>query len=129
MADKFISKIPDGPLAEKWTKRKSEIRLVSPNNKRKLEIIVVGTGLGGASAAAHSVNSVIMLRFSASVILLAARTLLRLRVVSMQPRTIRTTMTLSIVSSTTPSKVVTTEAEKPMSIVSLKSAQLSLTSA
>lgn len=129
MADKFISKIPDGPLAEKWTKRKSEIRLVSPNNKRKLEIIVVGTGLGGASAAALSVNSVIMLRFSASVILLAARTLLRLRVVSMQPRTIRTTMTLSIVSSTTPSKVVTTEAEKPMSIVSLKSAQPSLTSA
>ena len=52
MADKLISKIPDGPLAEKWTKRKSEIRLVSPNNKRKLEIIVVGTGLGGASAAA-----------------------------------------------------------------------------
>ena len=52
MADKLISKIPDGPLAEKWTKRKSEIHLVSPNNKRKLEIIVVGTGLGGASAAA-----------------------------------------------------------------------------
>ena len=52
MADKLISKIPDGPLAEKWTRRKSEIRLVSPNNKRKLEIIVVGTGLGGASAAA-----------------------------------------------------------------------------
>jgi succinate dehydrogenase / fumarate reductase flavoprotein subunit len=48
----LISKIPDGPLAEKWTKRKSEINLVSPNNKRKLEIIVVGTGLGGASAAA-----------------------------------------------------------------------------
>ena len=52
MADKLISKIPDGPLVEKWTKRKSEIHLVSPNNKRKLEIIVVGTGLGGASAAA-----------------------------------------------------------------------------
>ncbi|MFA6593106.1 MAG: succinate dehydrogenase (quinone) flavoprotein subunit, partial [Bacteroidales bacterium] len=53
MADnKLISKIPDGPLSEKWTKRKSEIRVVSPNNKRKLEIIVVGTGLGGASAAA-----------------------------------------------------------------------------
>ena len=52
MADKLVSKIPDGPLAEKWTKRKSEIHLVSPNNKRKLEIIVVGTGLGGASAAA-----------------------------------------------------------------------------
>ena len=52
MADKFTSKIPEGPLAQKWTKRKSEIHLVSPNNKRKLEIIVVGTGLGGASAAA-----------------------------------------------------------------------------
>ena len=52
MADHFTSKIPEGPLAQKWTKRKSEIHLVSPNNKRKLEIIVVGTGLGGASAAA-----------------------------------------------------------------------------
>ncbi|MBP5693136.1 MAG: fumarate reductase/succinate dehydrogenase flavoprotein subunit [Bacteroidales bacterium] len=52
MPDKLISKIPAGPLAEKWTRRKSEINLVSPNNKRKLEIIVVGTGLGGASAAA-----------------------------------------------------------------------------
>ena len=53
MADnKLISKIPEGPLAEKWSKRKAEIRIVSPNNKRKLEVIVVGTGLGGASAAA-----------------------------------------------------------------------------
>src|SRR5574344_2962934 len=52
MADKLLSKIPDGPLAEKWTKHKSEIHLVSQNNKRKLDIIVVGTGLGGASAAA-----------------------------------------------------------------------------
>ena len=48
----LISKVPEGPLEQKWTRRKSEIRLVSPNNKRKLEIIVVGTGLGGASAAA-----------------------------------------------------------------------------
>ena len=52
MSDKLNSKIPAGPLESKWTRRKSEIRLVSPNNKRKLEIIVVGTGLGGASAAA-----------------------------------------------------------------------------
>ena len=52
MPDKLISKIPDGPLSEKWTRRKSEISLVSPNNKRKLDVIVVGTGLGGASAAA-----------------------------------------------------------------------------
>ncbi len=52
MAEKLISKIPEGPLAEKWTKHKSQIRVVSPGNKRKLEVIVIGTGLGGASAAA-----------------------------------------------------------------------------
>ncbi len=46
------SKIPEGPLAEKWNKHKEAIKVVSPANKRKLEIIVVGTGLGGASAAA-----------------------------------------------------------------------------
>ena len=46
------SKIPAGPLAEKWSRHKAAIRVVSPANKRKLEVIVVGTGLGGASAAA-----------------------------------------------------------------------------
>ena len=39
------SKIPKGPLAEKWTRYKSSVPLVSPRNKLKLEIIVVGTGL------------------------------------------------------------------------------------
>ena len=52
MAEKLISQIPEGPLAEKWTKHKAQIRVVSPANKRKLEIIVIGTGLGGAAAAA-----------------------------------------------------------------------------
>ncbi|MBW3470350.1 fumarate reductase/succinate dehydrogenase flavoprotein subunit [Arthrospiribacter ruber] len=46
------SKIPDGPLAEKWTKHKFNIKLVNPANKRKYDVIVVGTGLAGASAAA-----------------------------------------------------------------------------
>ncbi|HHL53476.1 MAG TPA: fumarate reductase/succinate dehydrogenase flavoprotein subunit [Flammeovirgaceae bacterium] len=46
------SKIPEGPLAEKWTKHKFNIKLVNPANKRKYDIIVVGTGLAGASAAA-----------------------------------------------------------------------------
>ncbi|WP_346859113.1 fumarate reductase/succinate dehydrogenase flavoprotein subunit [uncultured Draconibacterium sp.] len=46
------SKIPEGPLAEKWNNHKAAIKVVSPANKRKLEVIVVGTGLGGASAAA-----------------------------------------------------------------------------
>lgn len=48
----FDSKIPAGPLAEKWKNHKAAIKVVSPANKRKLDIIVVGTGLGGASAAA-----------------------------------------------------------------------------
>ncbi|TAH25347.1 MAG: fumarate reductase/succinate dehydrogenase flavoprotein subunit [Cytophagales bacterium] len=46
------SKIPDGPIAEKWGKHKFNLKLVNPANKRKYEIIVVGTGLAGASAAA-----------------------------------------------------------------------------
>ena len=46
------SKIPSGPLAEKWTRYKTEQKLVNPANKRKLDIIVVGTGLAGASATA-----------------------------------------------------------------------------
>ncbi len=45
-------KIPSGPLHEKWDKHKQEMKLVSPANKRKYRIIVVGTGLAGASAAA-----------------------------------------------------------------------------
>ncbi|MFN0274922.1 MAG: fumarate reductase/succinate dehydrogenase flavoprotein subunit [Chitinophagales bacterium] len=46
------SKIPAGDLAEKWTNYKNSVKLVNPANKRKLEVIVVGTGLAGASAAA-----------------------------------------------------------------------------
>jgi len=46
------SKIPEGPIAQKWSNHKAKIKVVSPNNKRKLEIIVIGTGLAGASAAA-----------------------------------------------------------------------------
>lgn len=46
------SKIPEGPLSEKWTRYKASQKLVNPANKRKLDIIIVGTGLAGASAAA-----------------------------------------------------------------------------
>lgn len=46
------SKVPAGPLAEKWTKHKNDINLVNPANKRLIDIIVIGTGLAGASAAA-----------------------------------------------------------------------------
>jgi succinate dehydrogenase / fumarate reductase flavoprotein subunit len=49
---KLDSKVPPGPLATKWERYRSEMKLVAPNNKRKYKIIVVGTGLAGASAAA-----------------------------------------------------------------------------
>ncbi len=48
---KLDSKIPEGPLAEKWDKHRFNLKLVNPANKRKYSIIVVGTGLAGASAA------------------------------------------------------------------------------
>lgn len=49
---KLDPKIPEGPIEKKWTKHKADIRLVNPANKRHIDIIVVGTGLAGASAAA-----------------------------------------------------------------------------
>jgi len=45
-------RIPSGPLAEKWDRHRFELKLVNPANKRKYDIIVVGTGLAGASASA-----------------------------------------------------------------------------
>ena len=52
MSKTIDSRIPEGPVAEKWTNYKAHQKLVNPKNKRKLDIIVVGTGLAGASAAA-----------------------------------------------------------------------------
>ncbi len=51
-SDVLDSKVPDGPIADKWTNHKFDMKLVNPANKRKFEVIVVGTGLAGASAAA-----------------------------------------------------------------------------
>ena len=52
MATTLDSKIPSGPLEKKWEKHRIESKLVNPNNKRKFDIIVVGSGLAGGSAAA-----------------------------------------------------------------------------
>lgn len=52
MSDKLKSNIPQVPLSEKWSHHKNNIRLVNPANKRNIDVIVVGTGLAGASAAA-----------------------------------------------------------------------------
>ena len=75
MAKVLDSKIPAGPVPEKWKEYKAHQRLVNPKNKLKLDVIVVGTGLAGASAAAS---------------------------LAMPPSAIRTMVTLSIVCSTTP---------------------------
>src|SRR5205823_8465282 len=52
MIDNFDARTPSGPLDRKWTSHKDHSRLVSPNNRRKFEVIVVGSGLAGGSAAA-----------------------------------------------------------------------------
>ena len=46
------SKIPEGPIAEKWSKHKFNMKLVNPANRRKYHVIVVGSGLAGGAAAA-----------------------------------------------------------------------------
>lgn len=48
---KLDAKIPEGPISEKWTRYKQSVRLINPANKKKLDIIVIGTGLSGAGAA------------------------------------------------------------------------------
>ena len=48
----LVAKIPEGDLEEKWDNYKFDVKLVNPANKRRFKIIVVGTGLAGASAAA-----------------------------------------------------------------------------
>jgi succinate dehydrogenase / fumarate reductase, flavoprotein subunit len=52
MSATLDAKIPAGPIEDKWDTYKSDVKLVNPNNKRKFKVIVVGTGLAGASAAA-----------------------------------------------------------------------------
>ena len=46
------SKIPSGPIEKKWTDHKNRMKLVAPNNRPKIDVIVIGTGLAGASASA-----------------------------------------------------------------------------
>ena len=49
---KLDAKIPEGPIQEKWSRYRNKLKLVNPSNKRKFRVIVVGSGLAGASAAA-----------------------------------------------------------------------------
>ena len=100
MAKTLNSRIPEGPVAEKWTNYKAHQRLVNPKNKLKLDIIVVGTGLAGASAAASlGEMGFNILNFCIQDSPRRAHSSQH-RVVSMQLRIIRMTATLFTVCST-----------------------------
>lgn len=94
--------VPAGPIQEQWESDQFNMKLVSPANKRRFEVIVVGSGLAGASAAA----SLAELGYHVTVFLTttrrAGRTRSRRRVASTPRRTIRTTATACTASSTTP---------------------------
>jgi hypothetical protein len=109
-------KCPSGPLSEKWDRRRQELKLVNPANKRKYKIIVVGTGLAGASAASE--NSVITSRLSAIRTARGGGTVSQLREVLMRPRIIPMTVTVSSGFSMTRSRVEISAPEKQMSTVS-----------
>ena len=110
------SKIPQGPLADKWKNYKDHQKLVNPANKRRLDIIVVGTGLAGASAAASLAEMGFNVFRTHLVVLIQSLH----RVVSMLLRTIRMMVTLFTVCSTIQSKVVTIVLVKLTYIVWLK---------
>ena len=90
---KLNSKIPAGELETKWTKYKSSVPLVNPANKRSIEVIVVGSGLAGASAAASLAELGYKVNVFVSRILLDAHIPLRLRAGSTRQKIIRMTET------------------------------------
>ena len=89
------AKIPEGPLADKWTHHKNNIRLVNPANKRLIDVIVVGTGLAGSSAAASLAEMGYNVKAFCFQDSPGVPTPLLPKGASMRPRTTRTTVTLS----------------------------------
>jgi len=111
------SKIPAGDIATKWTQYKSTVPLVNPANKRQLEIIVVGTGLAGASAAATLAEMGYKVKaFCFQDSPRRAHSIAAQGGINAAKKTIKTTVTLSTVYSMIPSKVVTTVPAKPTCI-------------
>lgn len=110
------SKIPAGNVADKWTQYKSSVPLVNPANKRQLEIIVVGTGLAGASAAATLAEMGYKVKAFCFQDSPAERTPSPHKEVSMQQKIIKTMVTPFIAYFTIRSKGVTTAPAKPMCI-------------
>ena len=96
---KLDARIPGGPIDLKWDRRKQEMKLVNPANKRKHSVIVVGSGLAGGAAAATLGE----LGYNVSCFCFqdSARTALLRRAASMPPRITRPMETASTVCSTT----------------------------
>ena len=135
---KLESNEPTGDIANRWDKHRFDMKLVNPANKRKLSVIVVGSGLAGAAASATMAElgyNVDCFCFQDSP---GALTRLRLKVASTLPRTTKTMAIAFTDSFTTPSKAVTfahvnqrlsTGSSKPTSStnVSLKAFRLLVT--
>ena len=125
MSINLDSKIPEGPLADKWDTHKFNLRLVAPHNRRKFDVIVVGTGLAGASAAATLGGS----RSSPTTTPLAGLTRSRRRAESTPRRHTRATATASSGCFTTPSRAAITAPVRPTSTDSHRCRLTSSTSA
>ena len=118
----------DVPIAQRWEQRKFTAALVNPANRRKLRVIIVGSGLAGGAAAA----SLGEMGYNIDVFFYqdsAVRTPSPRRVVSTPRRTTATTTTPSTVSSTTRSRAATTALVRTTSTASPRSAPTSSTSA
>ena len=112
------SKIPEGPLSEKWSNHKFNMRLVNPANRRKYHVIVVGSGLAGSSAAASLAEqgynvSCFCYQDSSE----KSSTVLQPKVESMQPRITKMMGIAYNVYFMIQSKEGITAQEKPMCIV------------
>ena len=115
------ARIPSGPIEKAWDKARFEMKLVSPANKRKYEIIVVGSGLAGGSAAATLAELGYTSNASAFRIRRAVRTPSPHKAVLTRRRIIRTMAIASIACSMTPLRGAISGRAKPMYIAWLKS--------
>lgn len=106
------SKIPAGPLKDKWKHHKDHMNLVAPNNRDKIDIIIVGTGLAGGSAAATLAEQGYNVKAFCYQDFLEEHTLLQLRGELTLLKTIKETVTLLTDCSMTRSKVEITAQEK-----------------
>jgi NADH dehydrogenase FAD-containing subunit len=111
------SKIPEGPLADKWSNHKFNMKLVNPANRRKYSVIVVGSGLAGASAAASLAEQGYNVSCFCYQTVRVVLTVLLRRGGSTLPRITKTTEMASTAYFTTLSKGATTARGRPMCIV------------